>query len=79
MPVFYFHVRSEGSVLQDDEGIDLPDRDAAGTEAAASARDIVAERVKSGKPFGLDDVFEITDESGQLVLTVPFREAVPER
>lgn len=78
MPVYYFHIRSDGAVIEDEDGLELADLDRATFEAIAGARDIVVDRALSGEPIGLNDVFEITGESGDVLLTVPFRDAVPE-
>jgi hypothetical protein len=78
MPTYFFNVRQNGSLIEDEEGIDLPDLDTAKTEAMGGAMDIVADRTRSGSPMGLDDTFEVTDEDGEVLLTVPFREAVPQ-
>ena len=77
MLFYYFHIRSEGSLIEDEEGLDLSDLDRAKAEALESARDIIADRALSGEPASLNDVFEITGESGEILLTIPFKEAVP--
>ncbi len=73
--LFYFNVRSEESYDMDDEGIDLPSLEAAKCEARKSAREMVAELVlHDGRIDGMR--FEITDASGYLLATVPFRDVI---
>jgi hypothetical protein len=42
-----------------------------------SAREIVAENVKSNSPHPMESIF-ITDEAGQEVMTIPANDVVPE-
>ena len=73
MPRFFLHIREAERLVEDPDGSDLPDLDAARAEAAAAAREIAAERLRAGK--GLDARrFEIRDEAGRLLATVPFPE-----
>lgn len=53
MPRYYFNYRSgeKSEPYLDDEGIDLPDLSAAREEAIGGARDIAADRVRSGHPW----------------------------
>jgi len=72
MPKFYFHVRKGNELIEDPEGMDLPNVVTARAEAIQAARDIQAEKVR----FGTDvegDLFEIWDENG-LIESVPLRE-----
>jgi len=72
----FLDVLTGSQVLEDPDGQDFLDLDAAITEAAASARDLVA--------YGLmrnEDVsgrsFLIRDKNEQTVATVPFRDVLP--
>src|SRR5215213_7215430 len=76
MQHFFLDVLNGSQVLEDPDGQNFLDLDAAITEAAASARDLVA--------YGLlqnEDVsgrsFLIRDEDDQAVATVPLRDALP--
>ncbi len=75
MARFYFHIRKGEALLEDDEGLDLPDLNAAREQALLSAREVVADAVKFGRPA--PDCFVITDESGHEVASLSFKEAVP--
>jgi hypothetical protein len=74
MPHFYFHLRNGAQLEEDKEGHELESLFAARREAILGARDVMAERVRAGRePDGSQ--FEITDESGKIILIVPFEEA----
>jgi hypothetical protein len=74
MPRFHFHVRDNDNLLEDLEGTDFPDFEAARPDTVAASREVLAERIKAGLP--LDGLrFEIFDEAGRLVATVPIRDA----
>jgi len=46
---FYFHLQNGDQLLQDPEGTDLPDVDAARQEAILAAREILIGAIKTGK------------------------------
>ena len=76
MPRFYLNFRSSKEFLEDPDGHEYESLSAAREEAILSAREIMASRVRSGKnPDGDRFRFEITDITGQLILTVPFKDA----
>ena len=74
MPRFYFHLR-DGESIDDPDGMFLPDAGMARLEAIRSARDIMAEDVRRGT-LDLSVRIEVTDENGEPILAVPFREVV---
>lgn len=74
VPRFFFHLRNEVD-CDDPEGMILSDAEAAHDEAIRGARSILAEEVLHGH-LPLRDRIEVVDESGEAVMTVPFREAV---
>jgi predicted N-acetyltransferase YhbS len=75
MPRYYFHIHRPEGTLEDDEGSDLPNIDAVREEAITAVREIVAERVRRGDDADGDEL-RVADDSGRVVLTVPFREAI---
>jgi hypothetical protein len=75
MSTFYFHVRDGDDFIEDLDGVDLPDINAAYDEAIMAAREMIAERVLSGQVID-GQVFEITDEHGRLVRSVSFKDAI---
>src|SRR4051812_39394960 len=75
---FFLDVLSGSSVLQDPEGQNFLDLNAAITEAHASARDLVAYGIIQNQDVS-GHSFVIRDETEQTVATVPFRDALPGR
>jgi hypothetical protein len=75
MPKYYFHIR-KGDVFEEAvEPIEADGREAVEEEAIEAARDLLAE----GDLVGLDRrlwVFEVADESGTTILSMPFSEAI---
>ena len=74
MPRFFFHLR-DGETTEDPDGIFLPNAAMARMEAIRSARDIMAEDVRQGR-LSLSFSIEVTDENGEPILAVPFREVL---
>ena len=73
MPRYFFHARSDKGLTRDEEGVNLPDVEAAHAEALKAAEQMwcnLAPDVARN-----DMAIEVTDEAGQAVLTVPFLEA----
>ena len=68
MALYYFHVRTQSGLVEDEEGIDLPHLDAVRREALVSAHQFLAEAEWSG-PLA----FEVADARGDTVLTLPIQ------
>jgi hypothetical protein len=75
MPHYYLNVRNAAISVDDEEGEDFPDLDAARAKAVVSIRAILGDEVTRGK-FDLRGKIEIVDERRQIVLAVPYAEAV---
>ncbi|MEH7880160.1 hypothetical protein V7798_23155 [Rhizobium laguerreae] len=75
LPKYFFHIRRHDNFAEDLEGIDLTSPEVALKEAAAAARESVAERIRRGDSAD-GGVFEVMTEDGTLVATVPFRSAI---
>ena len=71
MPHYFFHIRAEGHLIPDEEGLILPDLAGARQEAVCSIRDLMAD---AGFEVGVswDEKIEVADASGATVLSVPF-------
>ena len=67
MPRFFFNIRDGHDLDEDDEGVELPDVEAARAEAFATVEELRGELRDAG-----NIELEITDETGRRVLTVPF-------
>ena len=75
MTRFFFHIRDGSVFIEDPDGTELDDLDAARDEALASARDLVAARVKAGLVVD-GRHFEITNEAGEILADVPLTSAL---
>ena len=68
MPRYYFDLREDRTVVEDEEGLSLPDIDAAQREAAETAAEIGRDRLPKG---GLRFVtIDVRDENGDNLLSV---------
>ncbi len=74
MPRYYFNVYDD-IIAIDEEGLDLPNVEAARLQALIGARDLIATQVRHGY-FVRSHWIDVTDERGELVLKLPFAEAV---
>ena len=75
MPRYYFHIRKDDVLVNDPEGVEVAATESLEEEAIEAARDLLAQ----GDLQGLDRRewgYEIADESGTTVLTLPFADAV---
>ena len=75
MPRFYLHVCDGSGFVQDEEGVELPDRAAAREAAIQGLRDITAWDAKTGG-INLASFVEVEDERHHLIETVSFTDAV---
>ncbi|HST95450.1 MAG TPA: hypothetical protein VLJ78_11810 [Microvirga sp.] len=67
MPRYFFNIRDGYDLDEDDEGIELPDVEAARAEALATVEELRDQLADAG-----NIELEITDETGRRLLTVPF-------
>ena len=75
MPRYYFHLDRDGGRLRDEEGLKLPDAEAAWYQAVRSARELVrAERTLGGRWD--HQAIEIVDERGAPVDKVALADIV---
>ncbi len=75
MPRYYFHLHDDVDA-PDDEGVELPGLEVARQRALHDARFSAAESVKDRGRIVLDHHIDIADESGKVLATVTFRDAV---
>ena len=74
MPLYFFNILYQTTRVQDEQGAELPDLNAAHEEAMASARDVVSVAFKEGfRPGDIADGIEIADADGRRLALVPFR------
>ncbi|CCM75127.1 DUF6894 family protein [Rhizobium mesoamericanum] len=72
MTRYFFHVRDGDDLVEDTEGVELWDSTSAREEAIRAAREMLAEKLLSGERVD-GELFEVTDESGRVVETIPFK------
>ena len=72
MPRFYFHLYND-VITTDEEGRELPDAEAARAVAVAEAREMMTDDVLKGE---IVMSHRIADETGAIVSTVSYRDAV---
>jgi hypothetical protein len=75
VPRFYFHLHDRFGAVPDPDGRDLADLDVVRAQALKGARSIICEDVRDGR-VDLTGRVDIYDEAGELVLSLPFAEAV---
>jgi hypothetical protein len=78
MPTFYFNIITTDEVIEDREGTDLPDIQAARIEAIEDARLLMSQAISLGHDVSPRSI-QIIDEQGDVVLLVPFTEAFENR
>ena len=74
MPRFFFNVYDD-VVAKDEEGVTLPNQDAARLQALAGARALMAEQVTRGY-LVRSHWIDVLDEGGAVILHLPFRDAI---
>jgi hypothetical protein len=80
MPRYFLHLKypsPEDGFARDDEGDELPNIGSLRQHVMDTARDLMVSARLKAIPDWLRCSFEVTDESGTVVLTLPFSEAVP--
>ncbi|MHB2207403.1 DUF6894 family protein [Methylobacterium sp. CM6257] len=75
MPRYYIHIRDGRWLVEDLDGADLPDLDAARTEAERSARSLLEIQQVDGAVLA-GQSFEITDRSGDVVAVMPLKDVL---
>jgi hypothetical protein len=73
MPQFYFHIREQGQLIPDEDGMMLRDLEAARQEALKSCLDLVRNRLH----HRVDELrIEIADGGGKVIESVNVRDQV---
>ncbi len=76
MPRYFLHLRYRNvdGLAVDEEGDDLPDAGGLRKHVEATARDLMRQARLTAISDWRTCIFEVTDETGQVVLTLPFVE-----
>ena len=77
MSRFYFHVIEGAELLSDVEGAHLRDTLEARRMAIRSAREILADAIRSGKNR-IPEALLISDEEGRVIETIPLASVLPD-
>lgn len=75
MPTYFFHVRDGALLLEDKDGTELADLDAAISEARASAREIAADSLRSDEVID-GRTIEVADVTHAVLATVLIRDVI---
>jgi uncharacterized protein YxjI len=73
---YFFNIRSGDVLNKDPEGEEHETLSSAENEAIQSAREIMAEAVKSGRSTAKGKVFELTDVAGQILSSIAFADVL---
>jgi hypothetical protein len=76
MPRFYIDFRSGGRIAKDDQGIECATLEDARKTALVSAREVLADNIKWGSKTPVEAII-IMSESGQELMTIPAKDALP--
>jgi hypothetical protein len=77
MPYYYLHLELiSGLILEDEEGEEQPNSEAARLEALGTARELLAAAIMSGRELESQAVL-VTDDRGCEVARVPLAAALP--
>jgi hypothetical protein len=75
MARYYLHINNGGGYAEDPEGQELPNLDEAHRRAIDGVRSLLSEEARHGQ-LDLSGSIEIADGDGNILLIVPFSEAV---
>jgi hypothetical protein len=75
MARFFVHLNECGSVSRDEDGHELADLQEARDAALKAAREIMCAEIAEGR-LCLSCQIEITDSAGEVLLVIPFRDAI---
>jgi hypothetical protein len=75
MARYYLNLRNGGGYVEDPEGLELPDLAAARLHAIEGIRSVLSEEARRGE-IDLRGSIEIADRHGNILLVLPFSDAV---
>jgi len=73
VPKFFFHLQDGPERLVDEEGLSLPDVEAAWYQVIRSGRELISHRL-AGSALFRDERFQVEDETGCPVIEMPVSE-----
>jgi len=75
MPRYYLHICNGIGFVEDENGHELPDEEAARAKAIEGARELIASEVRDGV-MNLSSFIEVEDEDHAHLFTLSFAEAI---
>ena len=75
MPHYYLHICNGAGFVEDEEGQQLDNDEAARATAIHAARDIMAAELRTGE-LDLSSFIEVEDEAHKLLFTITFGDAI---
>ena len=75
MPTYYFHIRENGTLIRDPDGLELPDLDAVRVECRSLILSVLREE-QVDEARSADRQFQVENKTGRTVLPVPFQLAL---
>jgi len=69
---YFIHIMTDSERIQDPEGQEFADLEAARAEASQSARDLMAGELTAGRPVPFGWQAQIADRDGAVVMTIAF-------
>ena len=75
MPTYFFDLIKGYELVEDDQGDDFADIEAAKLEGLASARELLADAAKNGI-LATSPVYLIRNAVGDILATIPFKDAL---
>jgi hypothetical protein len=76
MPQYFFNVRTGPYIVEDHEGSDLADLEAARQEAILDARSAMSTAIQQGRDISRRATIEICDDKGRILMLVPYTDAI---
>lgn len=73
---YFIHIVTDQERIIDPDGAEFADLGVARSEACQSARDLMADELRSGRTVPFAWLVQLADEDGTVVLTLPFAEMV---
>lgn len=77
MPRYFRHIQQGEQRIDDPEGVELPDLDAARSEALEAIRGLLAEAIRTGKDDWIEEAIVIADSEGRELMRILFIEGLP--
>lgn len=75
MPLYFFHIHDENGVIPDDEGMDLPNDEAAKEEAVTSGRELIKSLI-AGHQIVDDRWIEVKTANGTVITTIKLKDLI---